>query len=97
MIAQYGSTVSWPTKTWPQWSLWQYTDRATVDGITGPVDGNKWNGSEEALVAWLSPAGQAPAPSPEPQTEPITMTIPVGQRLIVNGKEIALWSVPSHH
>ena len=41
-IAQYTTAAapSWPTATWPLWSLWQYTDKATVDGITKPVDGN---------------------------------------------------------
>jgi lysozyme len=61
-VAQYGKSVSWPTATWPQWSLWQFTDEAPCDGIKGPVDANRWNGSEEALISWLSPAGSATEP-----------------------------------
>lgn len=72
-IAQYTTAAapSWPKGTWPAWSLWQYTDHATVPGISAGVDGNRWNGSEDALIKWLSPAGTpAPAPTPEPTPEP---------------------------
>jgi lysozyme len=65
-LAQYTTgTPNWPENTWPQWSLWQYTDSASVSGINGNVDGNKWNGSDEALVRWFGPPS-AVDPSPEP-------------------------------
>lgn len=41
---------------WPVWSLWQYTDHATVDGISAPVDGNKWNGDPAKFLDWVGPA-----------------------------------------
>jgi len=61
-VAQYttASAPSWPKATWPVWTLWQYTDSATVPGITGPVDGDRFNGSNDALRRWMGPA---PAPS----------------------------------
>jgi lysozyme len=67
-VAQYTSAESptWPTATWPAWSLWQFTDQATAAGISGKVDGNRWNGSIEALLAWFGPAGEDLAPPPEP-------------------------------
>lgn len=53
-IAQYNNSgPSWPSSTWPTWSLWQWTDRETIPGISAPVDGNKWNGTEDALQRWL--------------------------------------------
>jgi lysozyme len=84
-IAQYttASKPSWPKKTWPQWSLWQWTDSATVDGISAPVDGNRWNGSQKNLLEWFGPAGE-PQPQPQPQTQDIVLTVPKGMRVIVN-------------
>lgn len=68
--AQYTSAAapSWPTGTWPHWTLWQYTDKAAVPGISGGVDGNRFNGSDENCLKWLSPAGGASIP--EPGTDP---------------------------
>jgi GH25 family lysozyme M1 (1,4-beta-N-acetylmuramidase) len=66
-IAHYTSMAQpvWPKATWPVWTLWQYTDSATVDGIQGPVDGNRFNGPAGNLLKWLRPStpGQVlPAP-----------------------------------
>jgi lysozyme len=73
-IAQYTSAnaPSWPTATWPQWSLWQYTDKATVDGVSKPVDGNRFNGSAENFVRWISPGSATTPipPGPSPAEEP---------------------------
>jgi lysozyme len=93
-IAHYTSAdaPTWPSGTWPTWSLWQYTDRASVQGVSQPVDGNRWYGSPEALVAWFGPAGAVvppePEPEPEPDYEPLVMTMPAGQPLFVNGQEV---------
>jgi GH25 family lysozyme M1 (1,4-beta-N-acetylmuramidase) len=58
------------TSVWPAWSLWQFTDSANVPGISGPVDGNRFNGSDEACIKWMGPAEPAPQPEPEPGPEP---------------------------
>lgn len=56
-VAQYNNSgPSWPTATWPSWSLWQWTDHETVAGIAAPVDGNKWNGTADSLKRWFGPA-----------------------------------------
>jgi len=95
-IAQYTTAAAptWPKGTWPTWSLWQYTDKATATGVSQPVDGNKWNGDEASLLKWFGPAGAEPQPEPEPAPdlypEPVVLTLPEGQRLIVNGQEIEL-------
>jgi lysozyme len=60
-------TPSWPKQVWPQWSLWQYTDAASYVGISAKCDGNKWNGSPEALLTWFGPASSEPVPQPKPQ------------------------------
>jgi lysozyme len=92
------SEVEWNSATWPVPSLWQYTDSASVSGIDGPVDGNKWNGSKEALVKWFGPAEVAP-PAPTPEPEPVEVPEIVADvsvkgevrfALVVNG--IMVWS-----
>lgn len=97
-IAQYtnASAPSWPTGTWPAWSLWQYTDSETVPGISAPVDGDRWNGTTEGLIKWFGPAGAEPAPSPEPpKPEPeqqlVEINIPAGvpYRVTVGGQVVA--------
>jgi lysozyme len=104
-IAQYTSASSptWPKQQWKTWSLWQWTDGETVPGISAPVDGNKWNGSTEALVKWMSPAGSTPQPAPEPVPDEIpevlldvtvSMSQPVMLRLIVNGEEVVTSAAP---
>lgn len=35
----------------PTWTVWQYTDRGSVGGISGGVDRNKFNGSRARLLA----------------------------------------------
>lgn len=56
-IAQYNNSgPKWPTATWPTWSLWQWTDKENVPGISAPVDGNKWNGTDDSLRRWFGPA-----------------------------------------
>lgn len=78
-IAQYtgAEEPTWPYRVWPAWSLWQYTDKATAVGITGNVDGNRWNGSDENLIRWFGPAGQEPEPEPEPASASIDMALRV--------------------
>lgn len=81
-LAQYtAGSPDWPKGTYPNWSLWQYTDKFDkadgLVGMKGPVDANKWNGSTEALVRWMSPADQTPVPVPTPTPKPKTVTVRV--------------------
>jgi GH25 family lysozyme M1 (1,4-beta-N-acetylmuramidase) len=107
-IAQYTSAAapSWPKATWPAWSLWQYTDRASVPGVSGPCDANRFNGSDEAALRWLAPAEpvapQAPSepipiPKPEPQAVTVNISTPPGVpvAVVVNGEIIANTGGPS--
>jgi lysozyme len=87
-IAQYGPEPEWPSGTWSTWSLWQWTDEETVPGISAPVDGDRWNGSDEALLKWLAPAGSAPGPTPEPRKPVVTIMTGDDVRIFVNGEEV---------
>lgn len=86
-IAQYTSAAnpSWPTATWPAWSLWQYTDQASVDGISAKVDGNRWNGPPETFVGWIGPAIEpAPQPEPMPEIESVDVVIKTSGKVTVS-------------
>jgi lysozyme len=63
-LAQYTTgTPSWPEATYPAWTLWQYSESGTVDGIDGTaVDLNRFNGSDGQLLAWINPANVDPLP-----------------------------------
>lgn len=89
-IAHYASQPTWPKATWPAWSLWQYTDKASVAGISQPVDGDNWNGSVENLIKWFGPAAPAPEPEPEPEPEEVSVVSITGKvTIIYNGEQIA--------
>lgn len=93
-IAQYTSAdaPSWPKQQWPNWSLWQWTDKETVAGISQPVDGNKWNGSAESLVRFMSPTSEQPQPAPEPDDYDqawISIQTSPGVKIMINGREFS--------
>lgn len=54
-VASYTETPAVPTG-WSTWDLWQYSDKTTVPGITGEVDGNYVRGGEAALAALATKA-----------------------------------------
>jgi lysozyme len=92
-IAQYTTAAapSWPTATWPQWSLWQFTDKASVNGCTKPVDGNRWNGDEKSLRQWFVPSGESPVEKPDPTKVEIDIWGPPGVEISIsfNGKVVS--------
>src|SRR5262245_60771015 len=96
-IAHYTSAAAptWPKQVWPQWSLWQWTDKESIPGISAPVDGDRWNGSADALLAWFGPAGATPAPEPEPEVPVVTLNVDlpasVGLKVKVNGGDEYVW------
>jgi GH25 family lysozyme M1 (1,4-beta-N-acetylmuramidase) len=91
-IAHYTSpSPTWPDGTWPMWSLWQWTDKEVIPGIDAPVDGDRWSGSQQELVAWFGPADSVPVPAPESKVLTISLDgLPddYDVRLVVGGKEI---------
>lgn len=57
------------------WAFWQFTSSATVPGITGPVDQNRYPGSD--LTPYTIPGAPEPEPTPEPATPPSNASPPV--------------------
>jgi lysozyme len=86
---QYASSPSpWANQTWPQWSLWQYTDSGSVMGFDGNVDCNKFNGSDDNFIAWMGPAIDVPTPAPG-DAGVVTMQVSGNCTVIVNG--VTVW------
>jgi len=56
--AQY-SSASCPNiaPPWQSWAFWQYTSTGTIDGISGDVDVNRFNGDEAAFAQLLGTGG----------------------------------------
>jgi lysozyme len=57
-IAHYSSTDATPAipSTWAAWLIWQWSDTTSVPGITGNVDGDRFNGTLADLVNLGVPA-----------------------------------------
>jgi len=92
-LAQYTTgTPSWPKGTYPQWSLWQYSDQGRVPGVDGDCDLDRYNGPDKELLVWLSPRGATPEPTPEPDegVVEINITTPdnVLVRVTINGERV---------
>jgi len=96
-LAQYTSgTPSWSDGTYPHWTLWQYSESGTIDGISDTnVDLNRFNGDDDALVKWISPRGAPPTPRPPRPTPPteaveVAITAPDGVTVHVTVNDRAL-------
>lgn len=68
-LARYGlwladwsaTSMPAPCAPWTQTAFWQFTDTASVPGISTPVDGNRFNGSVMQLPAWGKPGTLPPS------------------------------------
>lgn len=68
VVANYGVDDGSPHNApgsgwWPFWAIWQYTSRGVLDGITGNVDLDIFNGDAAALARYGGVDG-VPAPQP---------------------------------
>jgi lysozyme len=48
-IARYSTQAPEVPSLWPTWTMWQYTDSATVPGVNGACDRNQFNGDAAGL------------------------------------------------
>jgi lysozyme len=85
-LAQYTSgEPSWPTGTYEHWTLWQYSESGRVDGIDDSyVDLNRFDGSDDELVKWISPAGRILPPRPPRPIESVDAAISATKGVDVN-------------
>lgn len=59
-IPAYGPTCPDLASAWSDWKFFQYTDRASVPGVSGNVDGDRFNGSLADLQAFAGIVPDAP-------------------------------------
>ncbi len=90
-LAQYTSDeddISWPSGTYDQWTLWQYSETGTIPGIDDNyVDLNRYNGDDDDFLEWIMPAGQVPPPIPQPTPSKdvvaVAITVPEGVKVTI--------------
>ncbi len=58
-LAHYSAEPGPLPKGWSGWTVWQYSDHGSVDGVMGPCDVNRTNG-RSAFMRLLPPAEAAP-------------------------------------
>ena len=89
-LAQYTTgTPEWPSGTYPVWTLWQYSENGTIDGIDDTnVDLNRFNGTPDNLIKWIGPADVIPQPEHDQVPVSIDITVPnnVALTISVNGE-----------
>lgn len=57
-VAQYTSAAEpghIPAQVWTTWTMWQYTESGSVEGVSGNVDRSRYNGTADELTAWWAP------------------------------------------
>lgn len=75
-IARYSNTrVPDDQPAWKRWTFWQYTDSGKVNGISGNVDMNEFQGSAAELKTRYATATPKP-PEPSEPTNPTNPTEP---------------------
>jgi lysozyme len=85
---------SWPSGTYPEWKLWQYSETGEIPGIDDSyVDLDKFSGSDAAFLTWINAEGvfRMPVPPPEPsEMVNIAVTAPdnISVRVTVNGHAV---------
>jgi GH25 family lysozyme M1 (1,4-beta-N-acetylmuramidase) len=80
-IPQWGVTCPDLPNPWTAWRFWQYSDTGRVDGISGAVDRDRFNGDGAALRSYIgvpaAPRFDAPPGSPDARP-PITRSPDAG-------------------
>lgn len=69
-IAHYTANRPLVPGGWPAWTFWQRTSSGRVDGISGLVDMNRFNGSTAQLATLANRTGGSTAPAPTGPTLP---------------------------
>ena len=62
-IANWGvNCPNLPNNTWANWDAWQYTDKGSVNGISGAVDRDRFNGTRADLDKYTNATPPAVLP-----------------------------------
>jgi GH25 family lysozyme M1 (1,4-beta-N-acetylmuramidase) len=99
-IAHYTTAAQpWVPGGWASWTFWQNTSSGSVDGISGNVDRDRFNGTLDQLRVLANASGAAPVPPPstgppappEPGTSPAptTTTLAASSGSVYAGQSVA--------
>lgn len=69
-LAAYSAVLPSPPLNWPVVAFWQYTDSATIPGVTGACDASFFNGDAIHLPLYGKPGAPAAAPPAHPAAAP---------------------------
>jgi lysozyme len=53
-VAEYGVSTPIAVNGWTDWTFWQYSSTGKVGGVSGEVDLDYFNGTQEALTAFIA-------------------------------------------
>ena len=90
-IAAYSSQCPNLPSPWMRWTFWQHTDSGHVNGITGNVDMNKFNGDLAALQAFAGGSVTQPPPMPTGSCVSATLNKEVAEGTCVQAANDAKW------
>ncbi|HYO40421.1 MAG TPA: GH25 family lysozyme [Nocardioidaceae bacterium] len=96
-IAHYTTKQPMVPGGWPTWTFWQRTSSGRVDGISGNVDMNRFNGTSAELAALANSTGGTNEPAPPGPTvpvgaattltlEPAATSVPIGAVVTFSGE-----------
>lgn len=74
-VAEYGVSTPKSVNGWSNWTFWQHSQSGSINGISGTVDQDYFNGSSNDLQAfaqfsWSVSDSPTPAPTPAPAPTP---------------------------
>jgi lysozyme len=83
-IANYGVTAPKIPNGWSQWNFWQYSQTGKVQGVSGSVDTDWYNGTYADLLAFLqvpAEAARLAAPAQPVTSSSLSYTVQPGDTL----------------
>ena len=80
-IASYNSSPPAPPSGWTNWQFWQYSQSGTIAGVSGNVDLDYFNGSQQQLLAFVQSPATASQTASSSGTSIQTYTVKSGDTL----------------
>lgn len=84
-VAEYGVSTPKSVHGWDDWTFWQYSSTGTAGGVSGSVDLDYFNGTQDALAAFINSSNVGAAknnPGPPPASSGTqTYTVQAGDTL----------------
>ena len=85
-IANWGASCPSVPGAWSNWIFWQHSDHGSIAGISGGVDTDRFNGTQDQLLAYAGGGTVAPPPPPPPPP-PVQPTVAIADP--IDGASVA--------